>query len=196
MSRSRKSKKDSGPKKPVVCRLSIDPRERLTIPAEIIETVSWLQEIGRGVKVECFAIRGPAGGIQIEREGGPLAEQRKDILDKLSRCPPGSNESDCDWMHLARLFAATWTVNLEVGDYHRRLTIPLGVFDSGVLGKEKPDELTLFAAGDVLEIWGCEAWERYQADLRKNKTKLDKGPTRNLQMREQRLKSSIPDEFN
>ncbi len=68
-------------------------------------------------------------------------------------------------MHLARFYAASWTISLTSDVSSKRFTLPAEMLETGLLGPGVPRVVLLFAARGILEMWGAEQWENYQAKI-------------------------------
>lgn len=161
-------------------RVALDKADRVRIPTEVIEALSWLPLSKKGDgSIPCIAVRGPEGGIQIDRADGELSQRRIELLAKLRERKPSALESGLKAVALARLYGDAWEISLQADSSHHRFVVPAELLDSGILGKD-PKEVVVFAAGEILEIWGCAEWDAHLGRTASDAAELHRAAAREL----------------
>jgi DNA-binding transcriptional regulator/RsmH inhibitor MraZ len=157
---------------------------RVTIPHNIANELPWIPKGKKGdPTIDCIALRGPAGGIQIDHPAGELAIRREEFLRQFSAAEISSSDATEDWMHLVRFYAAGWTISLVSDSSSRRFLIPAEIIETGILGPGQPRSVVLLGARGILEMWGTDAWENYQRGIAARLGELHDGIGRELDRR-------------
>lgn len=128
-------------------------RIRLNL-AEISPVISWLDVEPRSI--ECVAMPGPAGGVQIE----PFVSQqalRQRFIEGVRQDPPRSSQSGQGWIDVARLFATHWKLTVTVDKYRINIPLPEPVRKSLQL-PGFPGRVAVFGLGEILEVWDAQKW--------------------------------------
>ena len=167
-----------------VGKATIDSRNRVRIPDNIRELVPWVVTAAQsGEPKECILLWGASGGLQlISCDDDVIGRTYKEMEATLSSHRPNAGESDKDWMHLCRLFAAACRTELRFGENYR-FYIPAKVKQLGVISREPETELSFLAAGDVLEVWDPDKLADYLQRVAADRSKIYRGSFDEFQKR-------------
>lgn len=128
-------------------------RTYVYLPTAVVRIVPWIA--GReDFPIACHLWRGAAGGIQVDAS---LSQAQTAARDYLQQRPPHARHASSQWMHLVRFMAGAWSSKITAPS-QPKLEIPAEVEQSGLLSF---DELVVFAAGSVLELWSRSDWNAY-----------------------------------
>lgn len=125
---------------------ALDDRHRLVIPRGIESYLPWFSQ---GKTLACLGMPGHAGGLAVF---SPTALQH---LQRILRATEGRDLGPEDMatpiFRLARFLSVTWEVSIGTD---RRMTLPEGARDLGIVPAEPNDRVGVVAFRGVLEIWG------------------------------------------
>jgi hypothetical protein len=149
-----------------VWHLEVDPSNRLRVPlAEIQAIVPWLK--GESQALDCVAIPGPSGGVQVEPFVAHEMRARS-YTEALGDFSPRSAESGQSWVETARLLATSWRVTISVESSRINITLPEPVRRA----KQVPEAgglAVVFGFGEILEIWDAVKWHDHVRSVAKTK---------------------------
>jgi DNA-binding transcriptional regulator/RsmH inhibitor MraZ len=169
---------------PVSQHVAVDKERRVRIPHNIASELPWIPRGKKGdPTIECIALYGPAGGIQIDHLTGEAAVRRETFLQQFSAIDALPSDAAEDWMHLVRFYAASWTISVVSDSTSKRFAIPAELLETGILGPGLPRSVVLFGARGILEMWGVNAWEEYQRAIAMRLNDLHHGSLRDLERR-------------
>lgn len=147
--------------------VTLDVTGRVMIPQTVAQTITWIPTDNNNLIVECIAVLGPSGGIQVDHVDGRIARQRHSILERLQQ--QGSVAEDQPFltkrMEVARYFAVSWQLTIHVMKHRHRLSVPRDIRRLGILPDEAGEKVVLFGIDDVLELWSPTDWINYQREL-------------------------------
>jgi hypothetical protein len=142
--------------------VQVEEQNRIRVSlSEISPVISWL-DIEPG-SIECIAMPGPAGGVQIE----PFDSQetlRQRFIKAVRQDPPRSSESGQAWIEVARLLAAHWKLTINVEKYRINIHLPEPI-RKGLQLPGFPGRVVVFGLGEILEVWDAVRWYEHIRQL-------------------------------
>jgi hypothetical protein len=140
-------------------------RVRLT-RSEIQSTIPWLN-VQPGT-IECMGTLGPAGGIQIEPSVAHQALERR-FIEALGDQPVESPESGHGWVDIARLFATTWSITVNIESSRINITLPEPTRRTLLLPRAG-GMAAVFGFDGILEVWDAIRWHDHVRAIAKMKS--------------------------
>ena len=134
--------------------LTVDEYNRVRIPLEIRTIVPWID--AKTGQIECVAMPGPAGGLQVV----PLPDHKAEVMpliEALAVTQPKTLESNRSWVDAARLLATAWLIQVNVEASRVSITLP----ESPRRAQQVPQSggaVVVFGFGNILEIWDALKW--------------------------------------
>ena len=130
------------------------PCHRIRLPREVGLLVTWLRAAVE--PIECVCALGPAGGVVIV-PATLVASSRRSLDSLISDRVSVPWEVSGPRFELARYFAHTWDLSVQVDQSRFTLTVPEDVRKLG-RAPSGGELAVVFAIGDILEIWRADAW--------------------------------------
>ena len=146
--------------------VTVEENNRIRLPlVEVRTVVPWIDL--KTSQIECVGTPGPCGGIQLT----PLADHQLDVrsfAEAIGETLPTAAESPQNWVEVARLLATTWLIPVNIEASRISFTLP----EPPRRAQQVPQSgglVTVFAFGNILEIWDALKWHDHVRATSKRK---------------------------